>query len=47
MLIDGDPHGIEILSVYKYGSRSLQHENDTLAAPRLEWLGLWLTELEE
>lgn len=46
-LVDGDPHGIEILSVYKYGSRSLRHEKDKLVAGRLQWLGIWVTELEE
>jgi hypothetical protein len=46
-LIDGDPYGIDILSVYKYGSRSLQHESTKLAAGRIKWLGLWSSELDE
>ncbi|TFK74062.1 DNA topoisomerase IV, alpha subunit [Pluteus cervinus] len=45
-LVDGDPYGIDIMSVYKYGSQSLSHENDKLAAKRVKWLGLWATELE-
>ena len=44
-LVDGDPYGIDILSVYKYGSRALSHENSKLAASRLKWLGVWSTEL--
>ena len=46
-LVDGDPHGIEILSVYKFGSRNLRHESEKLAASRLQWLGIWSTELDE
>ncbi|PBL01951.1 DNA topoisomerase IV, alpha subunit [Armillaria gallica] len=44
-LVDGDAFGIDILSVYKYGSRALQHENYKLAAGRVKWLGLWSSEL--
>ncbi|KAH9855196.1 DNA topoisomerase IV alpha subunit [Lenzites betulinus] len=44
-LVDGDAYGIDILSVYKHGSKSMQHENENLAAPRIQWLGLWATEL--
>lgn len=45
-LVDGDPYGLDILSVYKYGSRAMQHENDKLAARRIKWLGIWASELE-
>ena len=45
-LVDGDPYGLDILSVYKYGSKSMQHENDKLAARRIKWLGIWASELE-
>ncbi|KAG6844622.1 hypothetical protein H0H87_005479 [Tephrocybe sp. NHM501043] len=44
-LVDGDPYGLDILSVYKFGSRSLQHESCKLAASRIVWLGLWSSEL--
>ncbi|KAJ3505000.1 hypothetical protein NMY22_g17732 [Coprinellus aureogranulatus] len=44
-LVDCDPHGVDILSVYRYGSKSMQHENDSLAAPRIKWLGLRTSEL--
>ncbi|KAG6828805.1 hypothetical protein H0H92_006687 [Tricholoma furcatifolium] len=44
-IVDGDPYGIDILSVYKFGSRSLQHENAKLAAERIIWLGLKPSEL--
>ncbi|KAF8902670.1 DNA topoisomerase IV alpha subunit [Mucidula mucida] len=46
-LVDGDSYGLDILSVYKYGSRALQHENNKLAAERIEWLGLFASELSQ
>ncbi|PPQ90548.1 hypothetical protein CVT25_015862 [Psilocybe cyanescens] len=45
-LMDGDPFGLDILSVYKYGSRSMQHENDKLATKRMKWVGIWASELD-
>jgi DNA topoisomerase VI subunit A len=45
-VVDADPYGLDILSVYKYGSKSMQHENDKLAATRIKWLGLWASEVE-
>ncbi|KAI0356160.1 DNA topoisomerase IV alpha subunit [Trametes cingulata] len=44
-LVDGDAYGIDILSVYKYGSTRMQHEKEHLAAARMQWLGLWSSEL--
>ncbi|KAJ3776294.1 DNA topoisomerase IV alpha subunit [Lentinula raphanica] len=44
-LVDGDPYGLDILSVYKYGSSRLSHENEKLAARRIKWLGLLSSEL--
>lgn len=44
-LVDSDSYGLDILSVYKYGSRSLRHENEKLAAGRIEWLGIWASEI--
>ncbi|KAG6918055.1 hypothetical protein DXG01_016711 [Tephrocybe rancida] len=44
-LVDCDPYGLDILSVYKFGSRSLQHENSKLAADRIVWLGVSSSEL--
>ncbi|KAF8627831.1 hypothetical protein AX15_004249 [Amanita polypyramis BW_CC] len=46
-LVDGDPYGLDILSVYKYGSQSLQHENAKLSADRVEGLGIWTTDMQE
>ena len=44
-LVDGDAYGIDILSVYKFGSTCMQHEKEQLAAERVQWLGLWSSEL--
>ena len=38
--MDFDPDGLAIMSTYKHGSVSLAHENDTLIAPGIEWLGI-------
>lgn len=43
-LVDGDPHGISIMSTYKYGSLAQQHENTRLSVPGLEWLGLKISD---
>ncbi|KAJ6625886.1 Spo11/DNA topoisomerase VI subunit A [Mycena sp. CBHHK59/15] len=44
-LVDGDPYGLDILSVYKYGSRGMQHEGAKLAAGRVKYLGVFASEL--
>ncbi|XP_033738650.1 meiotic recombination protein SPO11-like [Pecten maximus] len=40
VLVDADPHGIEIMSIYKYGSRALSHESIYLTVPSLGWIGV-------
>ncbi|RIB24673.1 Spo11/DNA topoisomerase VI subunit A [Gigaspora rosea] len=37
---DNDPYGIEILSVYKFGSTAMSFDNENLATPIIKWLGL-------
>ena len=44
-LVDADPYGVDILSVYKFGSHSMRHEADKLVSPRIEWIGVFGTEL--
>ncbi|KAJ7647061.1 topoisomerase acting in meiosis [Roridomyces roridus] len=44
-LVDGDPYGMDILAVYKYGSRAMKHEEEKLAAPRVKYLGVLASEL--
>ncbi|XP_077997935.1 meiotic recombination protein SPO11-like [Glandiceps talaboti] len=40
VLVDADPHGMAILSVYKYGSRGLSFDTEELAVPGIRWLGV-------
>ncbi|TEB37278.1 DNA topoisomerase IV, alpha subunit [Coprinellus micaceus] len=44
-LVDCDAFGLDILSVYRYGSKVMQHENDHLATRRIKWLGLRTSEM--
>lgn len=44
-LVDGDAFGLDILSVYRFGSARMQHEREGLAAARIRWLGLRTSEL--
>ncbi|KAK4565817.1 endodeoxyribonuclease [Recurvomyces mirabilis] len=39
-LVDYDPDGLAIMSVYKHGSIALAHESAELKVPQLRWLGL-------
>jgi len=44
-LVDADPYGLDILSVYNYGSKALKHENERLAAGgKVVWIGVLATE---
>lgn len=38
-VVDCDPHGIEIMRTYKYGSQRLSHEENA-RVPGLQWLGV-------
>ena len=38
-LMDGDPHGIDILSVYVNGSAAMAYAGAELCVPQLKWLG--------
>ncbi|XP_060602470.1 meiotic recombination protein SPO11-like isoform X2 [Ruditapes philippinarum] len=40
VLVDADPHGIEIMTVYKFGSKALSFESEHLAVPCIKWLGI-------
>jgi meiotic recombination protein SPO11 len=44
-LVDCDPDGMAIMSIYKYGSTAQSHENPRLNAPRVQWLGLRTTDM--
>ncbi|XP_037101441.1 meiotic recombination protein SPO11 [Syngnathus acus] len=46
ILVDADPHGIEIMCVYKYGSVAMAFEAQSLTIPSVMWLGLLPSDLE-
>ncbi|OLL23940.1 Meiotic recombination protein SPO11 [Neolecta irregularis DAH-3] len=45
-LVDNDPHGFEIFSTYKFGSKSLAHENRNLTLPSLQWIGVFAKDFD-
>ncbi|KAG9332550.1 hypothetical protein JZ751_014648, partial [Albula glossodonta] len=45
-LVDADPHGIEIMCIYKYGSVSMSFEAHNLTVPSVMWLGLLPSDIE-
>ena len=46
-LVDGDPHGYEIFTTYKYGSVAMAWCAEPLAILNLEWLGVKPSEFED
>ncbi|NXT87484.1 SPO11 protein, partial [Anhinga rufa] len=45
-LMDADPHGVEIMCIYKYGSLSMSFEAHHLTVPSIKWLGLLPSDLK-
>ncbi|XP_068119256.1 meiotic recombination protein SPO11 isoform X2 [Hyperolius riggenbachi] len=45
-LVDADPHGIEIMCIYKYGSVAMSFEAHNLTVPSIAWLGLLPSDIE-
>ncbi|XP_043532915.1 meiotic recombination protein SPO11 isoform X1 [Chiloscyllium plagiosum] len=45
-LVDADPHGIEIMCIYKYGSRSMSFDAHSLTVPIISWLGLLPSDIQ-
>ncbi|KAL4655257.1 meiotic recombination protein SPO11 [Arapaima gigas] len=45
-LVDADPHGIEIMCIYKYGSMSMSFDAQNLTVPSVKWLGLLPTDID-
>lgn len=39
-LVDSDPHGIEIMCVYKFGSKSLSYDASNLTCSSMKWIGI-------
>lgn len=40
ILCDADPHGIEIMLIYRHGSMQMSRCVDHLAVPQAQWIGL-------
>ncbi|XP_055508706.1 meiotic recombination protein SPO11 [Leucoraja erinacea] len=45
-LMDADPHGIEIMCIYKYGSMSMSFDAHSLTVPIINWLGLLPSDIQ-
>lgn len=43
-IVDCDPHGIDIMRMYKHGSRGLGHEQNA-RVPGLQWLGVRMDDI--
>lgn len=43
-IVDCDPHGIDIMRMYKHGSRGLGHEQNA-RVPGLQWLGVKMDDI--
>ena len=46
-LVDGDPHGIDIVATYALGSAAMAFDRENLAADRVELLGIYHEHLGE
>ncbi|XP_057665342.1 calcium-dependent protein kinase 6 isoform X1 [Diorhabda carinulata] len=47
ILVDGDPHGVQIMLNYKFGSVHNAHVSQHLAVPNAKWLGIYPSEIKE
>ena len=46
-LVDSDPYGLKILSVYMSGSKNMSYDSASLATPNIMWLGLRPSDLNK
>ena len=46
-LVDSDPYGLKILSVYMSGSKNMSYDSASLTTPDIYWLGLRPTDLRK
>ena len=47
LLVDGDPHGLEIMCIYTYGSVPMAWICEPLAVPRIQWVGVHPSDFEQ
>lgn len=45
-LVDSDPYGMKILSVYMTGSKNMSYDSSNLTTPDIKWLGVRPTDLD-
>eukprot|EP00591_Stephanopyxis_turris_P014877 CAMPEP_0195541100 /NCGR_PEP_ID=MMETSP0794_2-20130614/50909_1 /TAXON_ID=515487 /ORGANISM="Stephanopyxis turris, Strain CCMP 815" /LENGTH=458 /DNA_ID=CAMNT_0040675185 /DNA_START=165 /DNA_END=1541 /DNA_ORIENTATION=- len=45
-LVDSDPYGLKILSVYMSGSKNMSYDSASLTTPDIKWLGLRPSDLK-
>eukprot|EP00242_Pyramimonas_sp_CCMP2087_P018314 CAMPEP_0198200962 /NCGR_PEP_ID=MMETSP1445-20131203/3825_1 /TAXON_ID=36898 /ORGANISM="Pyramimonas sp., Strain CCMP2087" /LENGTH=424 /DNA_ID=CAMNT_0043871135 /DNA_START=204 /DNA_END=1474 /DNA_ORIENTATION=+ len=46
-LVDSDPYGLKILSVYMQGSKNMAYDSGSLSTPDIKWLGVRPSDLEK
>mmetsp|Transcript_22517 Transcript_22517/g.45302 ORF Transcript_22517/g.45302 Transcript_22517/m.45302 type:complete len:454 (+) Transcript_22517:2-1363(+) len=46
-LVDSDPYGLKILSVYMSGSKNMSYDSASLTTPNIKWLGLRPSDLNK
>lgn len=46
-LVDSDPYGMKILSVYMSGSKNMSYDSASLTTPDIKWLGLRPSDLDK
>lgn len=46
-LVDSDPYGLKILSVYGCGSKNMSYDSANLTTPDIKWLGIRPTDLDK
>jgi meiotic recombination protein SPO11 len=45
-LVDSDPYGLKILSVYMSGSKNMSYDSSSLTTPDIKWLGVRPSDLD-
>ncbi|TXG59102.1 hypothetical protein EZV62_016931 [Acer yangbiense] len=46
-LVDSDPYGLKILSVYGCGSKNMSYDSSNLTTPDIKWLGIRPSDLDK
>jgi meiotic recombination protein SPO11 len=46
-LVDSDPYGLKILSVYMSGSKNMSYDSASLTTPDIKWLGVRPSDLDK